>query len=91
MGRNFTIAEKRMEAGQLIEILSYPNYPYELELYKFVFINGHLEDWHQELVSVYRVEEIEKLCLESGSVIPKPVNQARTPDELSKLNMHKVA
>ncbi len=57
LGRNFTIAEKRMEAGELIEVLSYRNYPYENELYKFVFINGRLEEWYQELVPIYRVEE----------------------------------
>lgn len=59
LGRNFTIAEKRMEGGKLIEVLSYRNYPHESELYKFIFINGRLEEWYQELVPVYRVEENE--------------------------------
>ena len=57
LGRNFNIAEKRMENGKQIEVLSYRNYPYENELFKFVFINGRLEEWYQELVPVYRVEE----------------------------------
>lgn len=57
LGRNFTIAEKRIEDGQQIEVISYRNYPYESELYKFVFINGRLEEWYQELVPTYRVEE----------------------------------
>lgn len=56
LGRNFTIAKKRIEDWQLIEVLSYRNYPYESELYNFVFINGRLEEWYQELVPVYRVE-----------------------------------
>lgn len=59
LGKNFTISEKRMEGGQLIEVLSHRNYPYESELYKFIFINGRLEEWYQELVPVYRVEENE--------------------------------
>lgn len=59
LGKNFTIAEKRMEGGKLIEVVSYRNYPHESELYKFVFINGRLEEWYQELVPVYRIEENE--------------------------------
>lgn len=59
LGRNFTIAEKRMEGGKLIEVLSYRNYPHESELYKFIFINGRLEEWYQELIPVYRIEENE--------------------------------
>jgi hypothetical protein len=57
LGRSYTIAEKRMEEGNLIEVLSYRNYPNDRELYLFVFANNELQEWYRELVPVYEVRE----------------------------------
>ncbi len=57
LGRGYTIAEKRMEEGNLIEVLSYRNYPQEREIYLFVFANNELQEWYREIVPVYEVRE----------------------------------
>lgn len=57
LGRTYTIAEKRMEEGNLIEVLSYRNYPNDRELYLFVFANNELQEWYREIVPVYEVRE----------------------------------
>ncbi|MFN3997071.1 hypothetical protein [Algoriphagus sp.] len=57
LGRGYTIAEKRIEEGNLIEVLSYRNYPQEREIYLFVFANNSLQEWYREIVPVYEVRE----------------------------------
>lgn len=57
LGRGYTIAEKRMEEGNLIEVLSYRNYPQDREIYLFVFANNSLQEWYREIVPVYEVRE----------------------------------
>lgn len=57
LGRGYAISEKRMEEGNLIEVLSYRNYPQEREFYLFVFTNNELKEWYRELEPVYEVRE----------------------------------
>lgn len=57
LGRGYTIAEKRLEEGNLVEVLSYRNYPYDREIYLFVFANNELKEWYREIVPVYEVRE----------------------------------
>lgn len=57
LGRAYTIAEKRKEEGNLIEVLSYRNYPYDREIYLFVFANNELKEWYREIVPTYEVNE----------------------------------
>lgn len=57
LGRDFTIPEKRFENGNLIEVLSYRNFPYSNELYLFVFVNDELEEWYREFLPVYEIRE----------------------------------
>lgn len=57
LGKHFTIPEKRLENGKLIEVLSYRNYPETNEFYLFVFVNNELEEWYREFVPVYEIRE----------------------------------
>ncbi|WP_158860577.1 hypothetical protein [Lunatibacter salilacus] len=57
LGKEYTIAEKRMEGGNQIEILSYRNSPETDEFYQFVFVNNELERWYRELMPRYEVRE----------------------------------
>ncbi|SHM99129.1 hypothetical protein SAMN04488057_10591 [Cyclobacterium lianum] len=50
LGDNYTIAEKRIEEGVPLEVLSYRNFPNNDEFYLFVFKNNELEEWYRELV-----------------------------------------
>ncbi len=50
LGNAYTIAEKRMEDGVPVEILSYRNFPHDDEFYLFVFKNNELEEWYRELL-----------------------------------------
>ncbi|MBN7810950.1 DUF3192 domain-containing protein [Algoriphagus sp. H41] len=56
LGNYYTISEKRMQGEDEIEVLSYRNYPYEDEIYQFVFVNKSLIEWHRELVPTYDVK-----------------------------------
>ena len=53
LGRQYTIAEKRFENGNQIEILSYRGYFYDNECYMFLFTNDKLEKWHREVLPKY--------------------------------------
>ncbi len=56
LGNYYTISEKRMKGEDEIEVISYRNYPYEDEIYQFVFVNKSLSEWHRELVPTYDVK-----------------------------------
>jgi hypothetical protein len=49
LGTGYTIAEKRMEDNNKIEILSYRDFYRSDEFYMFVFKNDKLEKWYQVL------------------------------------------
>ena len=55
LGTAYTIAEKRIEAQDTIEVLSYRNYPQQEELYLFTFRNSHLQEWKREIQREYKV------------------------------------
>ena len=48
LGSSYTITEKRVEATDTIEVISYRNFPYEEEFYLFRFKNNKLEKWYRE-------------------------------------------
>ncbi|MDU1892149.1 MAG: hypothetical protein E6767_15805 [Dysgonomonas sp.] len=51
LGKEYTIAEKRIENGVKVEVLSYRNYPQnEEEFYLFLFKDNKLEKWYRELL-----------------------------------------
>lgn len=50
LGKRYTIAEKRIENGNQIEILSYRDYD---EFYMFLFMNDKLEKWYRKLLPKY--------------------------------------
>jgi uncharacterized protein YcfL len=50
LGSDYTIAEKRMEENNKIEVLSYRSYYKDDEFYMFVFRNNKLEKWYRELL-----------------------------------------
>lgn len=50
LGRDYTIAEKRLEDNNEIEVLSYKNFYESNEYYLFVFKNHKLEKWYRELL-----------------------------------------
>jgi Tfp pilus assembly protein PilF len=50
LGSDYTIAEKRIEDSNRIEVLSYRSYYKDDEFYMFVFKNDKLEKWYRELV-----------------------------------------
>ena len=49
LGRNYTIAEKKIENGVQVEVLSYRDFYKDDEFYMFTFKNNTLEKWHREL------------------------------------------
>ena len=49
LGRNYTIAEKKIENGVQVEVLSYRDFYKDDEFYMFIFKNNTLEKWHREL------------------------------------------
>ena len=49
LGRNYTIAEKKIENGVQVEVLSYRDFYKDDEFYMFTFKNNTLERWHREL------------------------------------------
>lgn len=51
LGDAYTIAEKRIEDGKPIEVLSYRDIKGD-EFYMFVFINNKLEEWYREIVPI---------------------------------------
>ena len=55
LGSGYIIAEKRMEEGDQIEVLSYRDFYKENEFYLFLFKNNKLEKWYRELPSIYEV------------------------------------
>ena len=55
LGTAYTIAEKRIEAQDTIEVLSYRNFPHEEELYLFTFKNSQLMEWNREIQPEYKV------------------------------------
>lgn len=53
LGTGYTIAEKRIENGIEIEILSYRDFYKDDEFYMFLFANNKLEKWYRELLPKY--------------------------------------
>lgn len=53
LGGKYTIAEKRMENGHQIEVLSYRDFYHTDEFYLFRFTDGKLEKWYRELLPKY--------------------------------------
>ena len=49
LGSNYTIAEKKIENGVQVEVLSYRDFYKDDEFYMFIFKNNILERWHREL------------------------------------------
>ena len=49
LGSNYTIAEKKIENGVQVEVLSYRDFYKDDEFYMFIFKNITLERWHREL------------------------------------------
>ncbi len=56
LGSNYTIAEKRLEGNNEIEVLSYRDYYKNDEFYLFVFNNQKLDKWYRELLPKERIE-----------------------------------
>jgi hypothetical protein len=50
LGSAYTIAEKRIEDNNKIEVLSYRDFYKDDEFYMFVFKNDKLEKWYRELL-----------------------------------------
>lgn len=57
LGTEYTIAEKRIENGNQIEILSYRDFYKDDEFYLFLFVEGKLEKWYRELLPKYEIRE----------------------------------
>ena len=53
LGNGYTIAEKRVEAGNQVEVLSYRDFYKDDEFYMFLFTNDKLEKWHRDLLPKY--------------------------------------
>ncbi|MDO9634490.1 MAG: hypothetical protein Q7J05_05515 [Paludibacter sp.] len=56
LGSAYTIAEKRIEENNKIEVLSYRDYYKDDEFYMFVFKNDKLEKWYRELLPKERIK-----------------------------------
>lgn len=56
LGNDYTIAEKRMELGKKVEVLSYRDYYKNDEFYLFVFKDNKLEKWYRELLPKEKVK-----------------------------------
>jgi len=50
LGNGYTIAEKRIEAGKQMEILSYRDFYKDEEFYMFVFEDNRLKEWYRDLL-----------------------------------------
>ena len=50
LGSDYTVAEKRIEDGKTIEVLSYRDFYNNDEFYMFVFKNDKLEEWYRKLL-----------------------------------------
>lgn len=57
LGDKYTIAEKRVENGIEVEVLSYRNFPRDDEFYLFLFAGDKLEKWYRELVPKYEFKD----------------------------------
>ncbi len=53
LGTGYTIAEKRMEDGVEIEVLSYRDFYEDDEFYMFLFEGNQLKKWYRELLPNY--------------------------------------
>ena len=53
LGTGYTIAEKRMENGVEIEVLSYRDFYEDDEFYMFLFEDNQLKKWYRELLPNY--------------------------------------
>mgnify|MGYP003623415695 CR=1 FL=1 len=53
LGKEYTIAEKRIENGVEIEVISYRDFYRSDEFYLFVFSNNKLQKWYRELMPRY--------------------------------------
>ena len=53
LGKGYTIAEKRVDNGVNLEVLSYRNLYKDDEFYMFVFTNDKLERWYRDLLPKY--------------------------------------
>lgn len=53
LGEGYTVAEKRMENGMEVEVLSFRNFPDDDEFYMFQFVDNKLEKWNRELLPKY--------------------------------------
>lgn len=56
LGNGYTIAEKRLEDTNEIEVLSYRDFYKDDELYLFLFKNQKLEKWYRELLPSDKIE-----------------------------------
>lgn len=56
LGSDYTIAEKRLEDNNEIEVLSYRDFYKNDEFYLFVFKNKKLDKWYRELFPKERIE-----------------------------------
>jgi len=56
LGRDYTIAEKRVEDNNEFEVLSYRDHYENDEVYLFVFVNKKLDKWYRELLPKGRIE-----------------------------------
>lgn len=57
LGAEYTVAEKRIENGVEVEVLSYRNFHQNDEFYLFLFIDNKLEKWHREFLPKYEIKE----------------------------------
>ena len=51
LGIEYTIAEKRIENGHQVEVLSYRNFFNGNEYYMFLFRDNRLEEWYRDVYS----------------------------------------
>jgi len=56
LGIGYTIAEKRIQDSNEIEVLSYRDFYKDDELYMFLFKNKKLEKWYRELLPKDKIE-----------------------------------
>jgi len=56
LGIGYTIAEKRVQDSNEIEVLSYRDFYKDDELYLFLFKNQKLEKWYRELLPRESIE-----------------------------------
>lgn len=56
LGNEYTIAEKRLQDSNEIEVLSYRDSYYNDEFYLFLFKNQKLEKWYREILPKEKIE-----------------------------------